>query len=449
MSAPTEPVYTASASTNGDLVNRVQGLRLDSQIGAVKAGSNRGSILPWVLCGMLAVSWAVAGVKWYRAAGAKPDDAIAAAAAAPRSSGSVGEKPVATGEILLQLKGKMIPSLQIAVSPRDVGGELIEVDFSEGKLVKEKDVLAKIVDAQYKNRYLTEEANLASAKAQIEKAKASLAGAKNRVAKTKAGLAAANARIVRAEVMQVRAEKDLEQEVDQRNRGVGIIQNYNKAKAEYDAAEQDLKVTEEDKKAAELEILVANQEVNTAEAVVTASEADAAAAESRLVEAKRLWDNCTIRAPIDGTVLSKKADRGSLVSPASFNVSASLCEIADLKKLEVEVDVPERQFARLLKPDPLDPSRSMPWDCEVVADAAPDRKYRGYVDRIMPIADDGNNVVRIRIRVYLPKGKTPAEDEVPGSLLRPKMSIVTTVYNRRFVPSEADQKWGDEPASLK
>lgn len=446
MSAPSEPTYAPTASANGDLVNRVQGLRLDNQIGAVKAGGGRGSLLPWVLCAMLALSWAAVGVKWYRQSGTKDDTA-----AGPRAGGNANpaDKPVAAGELLLQLKGNMIPSLQIAVSPRDVGGELIVVNFSEGKLVKQNDELAKIVDAQYKNRFLTEKANLASAEAQVQKAKSALAAAKNRVAKTNAALAAANARVTRAEVMQDRARKDFDQEEDSRKRGVGIIQNFNKAKAELDAAFQDLTVTKEDTIAAGLEIKVAEQEVKTADAVVTAAEEDAKAAKSRCDEADRLLQNCTIKAPIDGTVLSKKADRGSLVSPASFNVSASLCEIADLKKLEVEVDVPERQIARLLEPDPKDPGRSMPWDAEVIADAAPDKKYRGYVDRIMPIADDGKNVVRIRIRVYLPKGKTIAEDEVPGSLLRPKMGVVATVYKKRFESKDIDQKWGDEPDSLK
>jgi multidrug resistance efflux pump len=395
---------------------------------------------------MLALSWAAVGVKWYRTTGTKSDEAAGPRAA---GSGNPADKPVAAGELLLQLKGNMIPSLQIAVSPRDVGGELIEVNFSEGKLVRQNDELAKIVDAQYRNRFLTEKANYASALAQVQKANSALAAARNRVAKTNAALAAAGARVTRAEVMQDRARKDFDQESDSQKRGVGIIQNYNKAKAELDAAFQDLTVTKEDASAATLEIRVAEQEVETAKALVTASEEDAKASESRRDEAKRLLDNCTIKAPIDGTVLSKKADRGSLVSPASFNVSASLCEIADLKKLEVEVDVPERQIARLLKRDPNDPSRAMPWDAELIADAAPDKKYRGYVDRIMPIADDGKNVVRIRIRVYLPKGKTAAEDEVPGSLLRPKMGVVATVYNRRFTPSDMDQKWGDEPDSLR
>eukprot|EP01137_Pigoraptor_chileana_P011108 Opistho-2@61467 len=121
------------ATLNGELVNRVQQLRLDGQLGAATGTGRRGggSWLPWVLCGLLAVSWAGVGVRWYRSAGpARPAETGEAGAkppgaAAPAPSGGGAATPAAApGEIVLQLKGNLIPFLQIAVSPRDVAGEL-------------------------------------------------------------------------------------------------------------------------------------------------------------------------------------------------------------------------------------------------------------------------------------------------------------------------------------
>ncbi len=63
------------ASANGDLVNRVQQLRLDGQLGAGKGGTGGGSWLPWVLCGLLAVTWAGVGVRGYKTAAQKSEDA--------------------------------------------------------------------------------------------------------------------------------------------------------------------------------------------------------------------------------------------------------------------------------------------------------------------------------------------------------------------------------------
>ena len=57
--------------------------------------------------------------------------------------------------------------------------------------------------------------------------------------------------------------------------------------------------------------------------------------------------SCRIRAPSDGTILSKKTEVGNLVNPAAFNVAAGICEMADLTELEVDVSVPERDLERV------------------------------------------------------------------------------------------------------
>ena len=53
-------------STNGELINRVQQLRLDEQLGRGPGRGSRGSWLPWVLCGLMAIAWVGVGVRYYR-----------------------------------------------------------------------------------------------------------------------------------------------------------------------------------------------------------------------------------------------------------------------------------------------------------------------------------------------------------------------------------------------
>src|SRR6185503_10126051 len=100
MTTPSEPRLAASA--NGELANRVQQLRLDNQLGM---GSGRatggGSWLPWVLCGLLAVTWAGVGVRWYKAA-PRSDEPGATPAG---STGTQGVAPaVEAGALVTQLK---------------------------------------------------------------------------------------------------------------------------------------------------------------------------------------------------------------------------------------------------------------------------------------------------------------------------------------------------------
>jgi multidrug resistance efflux pump len=147
---------------------------------------------------------------------------------------------------------------------------------------------------------------------------------------------------------------------------------------------------------------------------IDAATAEVAQAEARYKEAERVLNNCVVVAPIDGTILTKVADKGALVSPTSFQVAAGICTMADLRNIEAEIEVPEKQI-KLIKSG---------YDCQIIADADQSRPYRGYVDRIMPIADDSKNVIKVRVKIILP------DDEVPGSFLKPKMAVVVNVYKK-------------------
>ncbi len=408
----TTDTRAAPPSANGDLVNRVQQLRLDNQVGAFKSGGGRGSWLPWVLCGLLAVTWAGVGVRWYRNAGTSPDPdgpaSAPSAAPAVGSASSGGAASAAPGEILLQLKGNLIPSLQIAVSPTDVGGRVVEVNFKEGDRVKKDFILARLDPENYQR--------------ELEEAEYALAAARNRyraeqpdavrdieidqmTAELNEGIAARDS-----------AEKEFERQRILRQSGSFSQQDYDKAEADLRGAKA---------RVVRLEKTLALLKEGPRKEKLLSLENDMKAAQARRDRAQWRLDNCKIKAPIDGTVLTKKADIGSLVSPMSFNVASSLCEIADLSKLEVEMDVPERQITRVREK----------LDCRITADADPARVYRGYVDRVMPIADDSKNVIKVRVRVMLPKG------EVPGSFLKPKMSVTVVMYNRDFAADANDQPW--------
>jgi len=136
-------------------------------------------------------------------------------------------------------------------------------------------------------------------------------------------------------------------------------------------------------------------------------------AKARLEECDRLLKNCEVRAPINGTILTKVADPGVVVSPMSFNVASGICSMADLSDLEAEIDVREDQVTVI----------ELGQECQVAALANPNRVYKGRVDRVMPIADDTKNTIKVRVKVLLP----PSEE--PGSFLKPKMSTVVRVYN--------------------
>lgn len=390
-------------STNGELINRVQQLRLDEQLGRGPGRGSRGSWLPWVLCGLMAIAWVGVGVRYYRIKSANGDLSASGSGAATNagtgeSGARPGQPPAAAGELLLHLKGTITPALEVKLSPDDVSGVVEKIDFKEGDRVRAGKILAWIRPARYMNDFNSAKASVAAADSQVEKAKTAVVSAQSRVAKAEATLTRMNLDLERA-----------------RNNAVT-------AKATLDEADANQKI-------ADAEMKVARSDVETSQAALAAAVAEANVARARMSESKRLLDNCEVKAPINGTILTKAAEKGVLVSPMSFNVASGICSMADLSKLEVEIDVPERQITRI-RPG---------LDCTLQADADPNRVYRGVLDRVMPIADDTKNVVKIRVKVFLPKG------EDPGSFLKPKMSVVGTVYNRDFrFDAERDQPWEGE-----
>jgi multidrug resistance efflux pump len=390
----------APAESTGTLADRVHQLRLG-------AGSSTGRVgiswFPWVLALLLAGSWAFFGIALAKLKNPPPPTP-------PVPKAPAGGEVAGSGDIILALKGNLIPATQIAVSPIDVAGRVIELKVVEGQAFKKGDLLAKIDDVSYRQ-------SEAEAKAQAANAKAKLEGAKQRLAELdpksvrKIELDQAEAQLDEAVANRRQKKFELDQYVSLRG-GNPAISSREMQQAENDLAAANARV---DQLRAALAILKEGprpEKIRAADADVRAAEEDLKAAQARLAQAQWRLDNCVITAPIDGTVLQKKAELYNLVNPLAFAAtSGSLCDIADLSDMEVDLDVPERDISKVI----------VGQKCKIRADAFEKREYEGVVDRIMPIADDSKSVVKIRVKVHLPKG------EVPGSILKPKMSVVVEI----------------------
>ena len=133
------------------------------------------------------------------------------------------------------------------------------------------------------------------------------------------------------------------------------------------------------------------------------SQGDADAAESRYkrvlasIEVARALvrqsevalENTLIRAPFDGTVLTKNADVGEVVAPlgAGANAKAAVVLLADMGSLEAEIDVSESNIEKI----------AVNQDCEIRLDAYPDQAYPGFMAKIVPTADRSKATVMVKI----------------------------------------------------
>jgi HlyD family secretion protein len=113
------------------------------------------------------------------------------------------------------------------------------------------------------------------------------------------------------------------------------------------------------------------------------------AAEARVKVAQQDLDNCTVRAPFGGIVVSKDAQRGEMVSPVSAGggfTRTGIATIVDMGSLEIEVDVNESYIARVKTGQPV----------TALLDAYPDWQIPAKVRTVIPTADRQKATVKVR-----------------------------------------------------
>src|SRR2546421_9308748 len=117
-----------------------------------------------------------------------------------------------------------------------------------------------------------------------------------------------------------------------------------------------------------------------------------AAAESRIAVAQQAVDNCTIRAPFSGIVVSKDAQVGEMVSPISAGggfTRTGIATIADIHSNEIVVDVNESYIARVENGQQV----------TATLDAYPDKPFPAKVRTVIPTADRQKTTVKVRITI--------------------------------------------------
>jgi multidrug resistance efflux pump len=395
-----EPRNVAPQSDNGSatLSDRVRSLRLSDQ--GQHSGGSKSSVLPWVLCGVLLIVAAALGYRAYRVT---PADSQADTSSPKPASSSYTADVAKSGDVVLEQKGYIIPAHQIQVSPK-ISGVILDLHprFLEGERFKEGEVLATLEDVDYKAERDHAKAALATAEARLEELKKRLP----------LELDQAKAKLAETESNLTQLKLDL-------NRNRKLMQSNAAAQRDYELTKyaHDAMVKTAENLSEEVTL-----RTDTLEPKLDAAKADVASAKADLDKAKWRWENCQVRAPVSGTILKKKAEKGNLVIPSAFasdsGLSASLCDMADLADLEVELDVQERDVARIKPGQP----------CTVMPDAyqnyEPFRErhphgYEGKVSRVMPIANRAKGAHTVRVTVSVLK-------EEEGVYLKPEMGVLVS-----------------------
>jgi RND family efflux transporter MFP subunit len=237
------------------------------------------------------------------------------------------------GTVVLNASGYVTPRRRSTVAAK-ITGRVKEMLVEEGMHVTEGQVIARLDDADAKARHAAAQAELQVAQAAIREIEVNAADAQRTLA-----------RIKNLHREQVASQENLD---------------HSKAAADALGARRKL----------------ALEQVQ--------------AADSRLAVARQDLENCTVRAPFSGIVVSKDAQVGEMVSPISAGggfTRTGIATIVDMNSLEIEVDVNESYIAKVRIGQKVD----------AVLDAYPDWHIPGSVRTTIPTADRQKATVKVRI----------------------------------------------------
>ena len=134
----------------------------------------------------------------------------------------------------------------------------------------------------------------------------------------------------------------------------------------------------------------ARTNADSLQAKIALAQSQVVSADTRIQEAQQAVDNCTIRAPYTGIVVSKDAQVGEMVSPVSAGggfTRTGIATIVDMNSNEIEVDVNESYISRVQDGQPV----------TAILDAYPDWEIPSRVRTIIPSADRQKATVKVRI----------------------------------------------------
>ena len=378
--------------------------------------------------------------------------------------------------VRIPANGTVVPVQSVNLSP-NTAGRLAKLFVEQGDKVQQGQKLALMENGELQARYFQAKANLSKAVASLREAQAgsrpeeiaqaqarllqaqarldeARAGKPSDVDQTRAQIEAARSRLALA---RVRADRyrSLAGEgavtLDQRDEALTEERNANAALYEAQQRLEKLRTGTRPEiaqlEAAVVEARVAWQQLQNGRRPeeIAQFRATVEAAKADLLSAQIQLEDTVITAPFSGIVTQKYATEGAFVTPttsASSTASATSTSIVAIAKgLEILANVPEVDVGQIK------PGQSV----EIVADAFPDKVFKGRVQLVAPEAVVEQNVTSFQVRVALLTGQqelrsgmnvdlTFLGQEVSNALVVPTVAIVTQDGKTGVMVPDRDNK---------
>jgi HlyD family secretion protein len=260
--------------------------------------------------------------------------------------------------------GKIYPETEVKISS-DVSGEIIQLYVQEGDSVTAGQVLAKIRPDEYQSAVEQGVASVNTARAQKQ-------------------ISSSNVRTSSAQLDQLKAEinrtkAQLEAATNAYNRSDKLFKEGVISAAEFETAKNNLRAAESGLNAAEANLKASESSLVSAQENVRVSELGITSASARLRELNTSLQKTIITAPVSGIVSKLNVEKGERVVGTLQMTGTEMMRIANLRSMEVQVDVSENDILKVTVGD----------EADVEVDAYLGRKFKG---KVTEIANSASNV---------------------------------------------------------
>jgi HlyD family secretion protein len=263
-----------------------------------------------------------------------------------------GPAPAASpARLFVVAPGRVEPATEERDVTAELRGKLADVLVDEGDKVASGQIVARLIDDEYRARVAQGRAGVALREAELER---TLNGARGQERRE------AQAQVREAQAQLDQARLDLARRVPLAGAGHVSQEALDRARSDVSAAEARLRARQE--RANLIDARARSEDIDIARAQL-------ALAKGQLQEAEAFLEKTFVRSPIDGTVLHrfKRAGEGVSDQPPT-----PIVKVGDLSRLRVRVDVDETDVAKV----------AVGMRAFVTADAWPGRRFEGTVVRV-------------------------------------------------------------------
>jgi HlyD family secretion protein len=308
--------------------------------------------------------------------------------------------------------GTVVPIQTVNLSPK-TSGRIAQLYVEQGDKVQSGEVIARMESRDIEAQRVQAKANIAQAQARLKELQVGnrpeeIAQAQATVVQNQAQVADAQARLNLARERVTRNQALASEGAISRDQLDAVLNEERTARAGLERVQASVREAEQ-----RLQLL----RKGTRPEQIAQAAAAVAEAKGRLQAIEVQQEDTLVRAPFSGVVTQKYATVGAFVTPtttASSTSSATSTSIVALANgLEVLAKVPEVDLSQVKLGQPV----------EIVADAYPDKTFRGQVRLIAPEAVVQQDVTSFEVRVTIKTGL---------ALLRSRMNVDATFLGEQL-----------------